>query len=62
MSDRRNSLVRPTCNIQQLSVSEAVRNVDDPVLGDVVILGEEKEGSVLEARTASLSDDDGIAS
>ncbi len=42
--------------------SEAVRNVDDPVLGDVVILGEEKEGSVLEARTASLSDDDGIAS
>ena len=42
--------------------SEAVRNVDDPVLGDVVILGEEKEGAVLEARTASLSDDDGIAS
>jgi hypothetical protein len=42
--------------------SEAVRNVDDPVLGDVVILGEEKEGFVLEARTASLSDDDGIAS
>ena len=42
--------------------SEAVRNVDDPVLGDVVILGEEKEGSVLEARTDSLSDDDGIAS
>ncbi|OUX44148.1 hypothetical protein CBE37_01605 [bacterium TMED277] len=42
--------------------SEAVRNVDDPVLGDVVILGEEKEGFTLEARTASLSDDDGIAS
>ncbi len=42
--------------------SEAVRNVDDPVLGDVVILGEEKEGSILEARTDSLSDDDGIAS
>jgi hypothetical protein len=42
--------------------SEAVRNVDDPVLGDVVILGEEKEGAVLEARTDSLSDDDGIAS
>jgi hypothetical protein len=42
--------------------SEAVRNVDDPVLGDVVIMGEEKEGSVLEARTDSLSDDDGIAS
>ena len=42
--------------------SEAVRNVDDPVLGDVVILGEEKEGFVLEARTDSLSDDDGIAS
>ncbi len=42
--------------------SEAVRNVDDPVLGDVVILGEEKEGSVLEARTDSLTDDDGIAS
>jgi hypothetical protein len=42
--------------------SEAVRNVDDPVLGDVVIIGEEKEGSVLEARTDSLSDDDGIAS
>ncbi len=42
--------------------SEAVRNIDDPVLGDVVILGEEKEGSVLEARTDSLSDDDGIAS
>ena len=42
--------------------SEAVRNVDDPVLGDVVILGEEKEGSVLQARTDSLSDDDGIAS
>ncbi len=42
--------------------SEAVRNVDDPVLGDVVIMGEEKEGSILEARTDSLSDDDGIAS
>ena len=42
--------------------SEAVRNVDDPVLGDVVILGEEKEGSMLEARTDSLTDDDGIAS
>ncbi len=42
--------------------SEAVRNVDDPVLGDVVIMGEEKEGAVLEARTESLSDDDGIAS
>ena len=42
--------------------SEAVRNVDDPVLGDVVILGEEKEGASLEARTDSLSDDDGIAS
>ena len=42
--------------------SEAVRNVDDPVLGDVVILGEEKEGSILEARTDSLTDDDGIAS
>ena len=42
--------------------SEAVRNVDDPVLGDVVIIGEEKEGAVLEARTDSLSDDDGIAS
>ena len=42
--------------------SEAVRNVDDPVLGDVVIMGEEKEGAMLEARTDSLSDDDGIAS
>lgn len=42
--------------------SEAVRNVDDPVLGDVVIMGEEKEGATLEARTDSLSDDDGIAS
>ena len=42
--------------------SEAVRNVDDPVLGDVVIMGEEKEGAMLEARTESLSDDDGIAS
>ena len=42
--------------------SEAVRNVDDPVLGDVVILGDEKEGEVLEARTESLTDDDGIAS
>ncbi|MDC3067816.1 hypothetical protein OA005_00970 [Paracoccaceae bacterium] len=42
--------------------SEAVRNVDDPVLGDVVITGEEKEGAVLEARTDSLTDDDGIAS
>ena len=42
--------------------SEAVRNVDDPVLGDVIILGEEKEGSILEARTESLTDDDGIAS
>ncbi|GIR96204.1 MAG: hypothetical protein CM15mP98_11740 [Paracoccaceae bacterium] len=31
-------------------------------LGDVVILGEEKEGAILEARTDSLSDDDGIAS
>lgn len=42
--------------------SETVRNVDDPVLGDVVIMGEEKEGAVLEARTDSLTDDDGIAS
>ena len=42
--------------------SEAVRNVDDPVLGDVVILGDEKEGAILEARTESLTDDDGIAS
>ena len=42
--------------------SEAVRNIDDPVLGDVVIMGEEKEGAMLEARTESLSDDDGIAS
>ena len=42
--------------------SEAVRNIDDPVLGDVVIMGEEKEGAILEARTDSLTDDDGIAS
>ena len=37
-------------------------NLDDPVQGEVTIIGEPKEGVTLRALSDSLSDEDGIAS
>ena len=42
--------------------SETVENVDDPVEGEVTIVGEASEGAVLKSQSLGLSDEDGIAS
>ena len=42
--------------------SETVENVDDPVEGEVTIIGEASEGAVLKSQSLGLSDEDGIAS
>ena len=42
--------------------SETIDNLDDPVQGEVVIVGTPKEGVTLRALSDSLSDEDGIAS
>ena len=44
------------------SPSETIDNLDDPVQGEVTIVGEPKEGVKLRAVSNSLSDEDGIAS
>jgi hypothetical protein len=47
------TLVTPATNM--------VQNVDDPVEGEVMIIGESKKGQRLQIDTSNLSDDDGIA-
>ena len=42
--------------------SETIDNLDDPVQGEVVIVGKPREGITLRALSDSLSDEDGIAS
>jgi len=42
--------------------SETVANVDDPVEGEVMIVGKPLEGSMLSVTTSGVSDEDGIAS
>ena len=42
--------------------SETVANVDDPVEGEVTIIGEASEGATLQSQSLGLSDEDGIAS
>ncbi|MGB1036182.1 MAG: hypothetical protein ACPGYQ_03095 [Candidatus Puniceispirillales bacterium] len=42
--------------------SETVANVDDPVEGEVIIVGNAVEGSALSVTTSGVSDEDGIAS
>ena len=47
------TLVTPATNM--------VQNVDDPVEGEVMVVGQSKKGQRLQIDTANLSDDDGIA-
>ena len=47
------TLVTPATNM--------VQNIDDPVEGEVVVVGQSKKGQRLQINTANLSDDDGIA-
>ncbi len=47
------TLVTPATNM--------VQNIDDPVEGEVMIMGQSKKGQRLEIDTSKLSDDDGIA-
>ncbi len=42
--------------------SETVENVDDPVEGEVTIIGDASEGQTLKSQSVGLSDEDGIAS
>jgi len=42
--------------------SDTVANVDDPVEGEVMIVGKPLEGSMLSVTTSGVSDEDGIAS
>ena len=42
--------------------SETVENVDDPVEGEVTIIGDASEGETLTSQSVGLSDEDGIAS
>ncbi|HAN81351.1 MAG TPA: hypothetical protein DCQ47_07860 [Gammaproteobacteria bacterium] len=49
----RETLVTPATNM--------VQNIDDPVEGEVMIMGQSKKGQRLEIDTSKLSDDDGIA-
>ena len=44
------------------SPSETVRNVDDPVQGEVLITGKATEGETILVSTKGVSDEDGIAS
>ena len=41
--------------------TDMVQNIDDPVEGEVVIVGQSKKGQRLQVDTSNLSDDDGIA-
>ena len=47
------TLVTPATNM--------VQNIDDPVEGEVLVVGQSKKGQRLQIDTANLSDDDGIA-
>jgi hypothetical protein len=51
-----------TREVLYTSPSETIDNLDDPVQGEVTIVGEPKEGIILRALSNSLSDEDGIAS
>ena len=51
-----------TREVLYTSPSETIDNLDDPVQGEVTIIGEPKEGVTLRAISDSLSDEDGIAS
>ena len=51
-----------TREVLYTSPSETIDNLDDPVQGEVSIIGEPKEGVTLRALSGSLSDEDGIAS
>jgi hypothetical protein len=51
-----------TREVLYTSPSETIDNLDDPVQGEVTIVGEPKEGITLKALSNSLSDEDGIAS
>lgn len=51
-----------TREVLYTSPSETIDNLDDPVQGEVTIVGDPKEGVVLRAISNSLSDEDGIAS
>lgn len=51
-----------TKEILVTSPSEVVVNVDDPVQGEVVLIGEASEGQTITASTSRISDEDGIAS
>ena len=53
---------RGTREVLVTSPSEVVINVDDPVDGEAIIVGEPVEGTTLAANTSSISDLDGIAS
>ena len=51
-------------NTQEILVTPAtnmVKNVDDPVEGEVLVIGQPRKGDRLEIDTSNLSDDDGIA-
>jgi hypothetical protein len=47
------TLVTPATNM--------VQNIDDPVEGEVIVVGQAKKGQRLQIDTSNLSDDDGIA-
>ncbi len=51
-----------TREVLYTSPSETIDNLDDPVQGEVTVIGEPKEGVTLRALSNSLSDEDGIAS
>jgi len=51
-----------TREVLYTSPSETIDNLDDPVQGEITIIGEPKEGIILRALSNSLSDEDGIAS
>ena len=51
-----------TREVLYTSPSETIDNLDDPVQGEVTIVGEPKENVTLRAISNSLSDEDGIAS
>jgi hypothetical protein len=51
-----------TREVLYTSPSETIDNLDDPVQGEITIIGEPKEGITLRALSNSLSDEDGIAS
>jgi hypothetical protein len=53
---------RGTREVLVTSPSEVVINVDDPVDGEAIIVGEPLEGTTLTANTSSIADLDGIAS